>query len=243
MGTIRRDAMAAGLLYLLLVLVAPIRLVYIPDQLFVGGDPAATAANIVSQAGLFRLGILSDLFCATLEVFLTLALFRLFKDTDRRSAVLMAVLGLMPVPLYFVNVFNDVAVAHLLLDSKPPTGFDAAQLASLVGLAAALHDAGINMLQIFWGAWLFPLAALAWKSRTTPRWVAVWLGLNGLAYLALSATGLAAPSWNSTVSLLAFPAQLGEVAFVVCLLWRGIRGRAATGGPTRATGAAACPQG
>lgn len=226
MGTIRRDALTAGLLYLLLVLVAPIRLVYIPSQLFVSQDMAATAANIVSHAGLFRLGILSDLFCATLEVFLTLALFRLFKDVDRRRAVLMAVLGLMPVPLYFANAFNDVAVAHLLLGSGASAGFDATQTTSLVGLASALHDAGINMLQIFWGAWLFPLAALAWTSRLVPRPIALWLGLNGVAYLALSVTGLAMPSWGKTVSLLALPFQLGEVAFVVCLLWRGMRGRA-----------------
>lgn len=239
MDTIKRDARTAGLLYLLLVLVAPIRLVYIPSQLFVSGDMVATAANIVSHAGLFRLGILSDLFCATLEVFLTLALFRLFKDVDRRAAVLMAVLGLMPVPLYFVNVFNDVAVAHFLLGPAPVAGFDAAQVTSLVGLAARLHDAGINMLQIFWGAWLFPLAALALKSRLMPRFIGVWLAINGVAYLALSVTGLVAPSLNGTVSMLVVPAQLGEVAFVVCLLWRGIRGSGAMRNPARAAGAVA----
>jgi hypothetical protein len=227
MDTIKRDAGTAGLLYLLLVLIAPIRLVYIPSQLFVSDDIVATAANIASHAGLFRLGILSDLFCATLEVFLTLALYRLFKDVDRRSAVMMAVLGLMPVPLYFVNVFNDVAVAHLLLGAAPPAGFDATQVTSLVGLAARLHDAGIGMLQIFWGAWLFPLAALAWKSRLMPRFVGVWLAINGVAYLALCVTGWVAPALNGTVSMLAVPAQLGEVVFVICLLWRGIRGRRA----------------
>lgn len=239
MGTIKRDARTAGLLYLLLVLVAPIRLVYIPSQLFVSDDMAATAANIAANAGLFQLGILSDLFCATLEVFLALALYRLFKDFDRRLAVLMAVLGLMPVPLYFVNVFNDVAVAHLLLGPAPPAGFDATQVTSLVGLASRLHDVGINMLQIFWGAWLFPLAALALKSRLMPRFVAVWLAINGVAYLALSATGLAAPSLNGTVSLLAFPAQLGEVAFTACLLWLGIRGSRAMRDAAGAAGAAA----
>jgi hypothetical protein len=233
MQTIKRDASTAGLLYLLLVLIAPIRLVYIPSQLFVSDDIVATAANIASHAELFRLGILSDLFCATLEVFLTLALYRLFKDVDRRSAILMTVLGLMPVPLYFVNVFNDVAVAHLLLGAAPAAGFDATQVTSLVGLAMRLHDAGIGMLQIFWGAWLFPLAALAWKSRLMPRFVGVWLAINGAAYLALCVTGWVEPSLNGPVSMLAVPAQLGEVVFVTCLLWRGIRGDRALRYPAR----------
>lgn len=220
--TTKRNALIAGTLYLLLVLVAPVRLVYIQNELF-AGDAAASVANIVANPGLFRLGMLTDLFCATLEVFLTLALYQLFRPFDRRSAVLMAVLGLMPVPLYFVNVFNDAAIAHLVLGAAPDTGFDAGQVASLVGLASALHDFGIHVLQIFWGGWLFPLAVLAYKSRLTPRFVAIWLAINGLAYLALSLAGLAAPSVSGTVAILAVPAQLGEVAFTACLLWAGLR--------------------
>lgn len=227
MDPTRRNALVAGVLYLLLVLIAPIRLVYIPGELFVGGDIAATVANISAHAGLFRIGILGDLFCATLEVFLALALFRLFKDVDRGAAILMVVLGLMPVPLYFVNVFNDFAVAHLLLGETPPAGFDAAQVTGLVALAMKLHEGGIQMLQIFWGLWLLPLALLALRSGVIPRLVGYWLAINGVAYLALTVTGLAAPSLMRTVSLAAVPAQLGEVVFTACLLWVGMRGRAA----------------
>lgn len=178
METTRRHARIAGVLYLLLVLVAPVRLVYIQNELFAGADAGATVASIAANAGLFRLGILTDLFSATLEVFLTLALYRLFRPVDLQAAVLMAVLGLMPVPLYFVNVFNDVAIAHMVLGSAPMAGFDAAQVASLVGTAAHLHEAGIHMLQVFWGTWLFPLAVLAYRSRLVPRFVAIWLGVN-----------------------------------------------------------------
>lgn len=222
MDTTKRHALIAGTLYLLLVLVAPVRLVYIQNELF-AGDAASSVANIIANAGLFRFGMLTDLFCATLEVFLTLALFQLFRPFDRRNAVLMAVLGLMPVPLYFVNVFNDAAIAHLLLGEAPNAGLDAAQVVSLVGLASALHEFGIHVLQIFWGAWLFPLAVLAYRSRLVPRFVAIWLAINGIAYLALSLAGLAAPSVSSTVSILAVPAQLGEVVFTASLLWAGLR--------------------
>lgn len=223
MDKIKRHALIAGTLYLLLVLVAPVRLVYVQNELFASGDAAAVVSKVLANPGLLRLGILTDLFCATLEVFLTLALYQLFRPVDRRRAVLMAVLGLMPVPLYFLNVFNDAAVVHLVLDATPNADRDAAQIASLVGLATDLHDFGIHVLQIFWGAWLFPLAALAYGSRLMPRFVALWLAVNGLAYLALSLTGLAAPSLGDTVSILAVPAQLGEVVFTGCLLWASLR--------------------
>ncbi len=53
-----------GLMYLLLR-TAPLRLVYIPNTLFVWGNAAATAHNIATHETLFRLGILSDLFAGT----------------------------------------------------------------------------------------------------------------------------------------------------------------------------------
>ncbi|MDQ3289552.1 MAG: DUF4386 domain-containing protein [Pseudomonadota bacterium] len=239
MDTIKSNARTAGVLYLLLVLVAPLRLVYIPNTLFVGGDMAATVANITANATLFQLGMLADLFCGTLEVFLALALFRLFKDVDRRQAIIMVVLGLMPVPLYFVNVLTDVAVSHLLHGATPLAGFTEAQVVSLVGLALRLHDAGINALQIFWGAWLFPLAVVVMRSRFLPRFVGVWLLVNGLAYLAMSLVAFAAPQLNSIVSLLVLPAQLGEVAFTVCLLILGVRGHLARSMKPAVAGAAA----
>lgn len=229
MDTTRNHARTAGVLYLLLVLVAPLRLVYIPNTLFVGGDIAATVANITASPLLFQWGMLADLFCGTLEVFLALALFQLFKDVDRRRAILMVVLGLMPVPLYFVNVLTDVAVSHLL-HGATPAGFSPEQVNSLVALAMRVHDAGINALQIFWGAWLFPLALLAMRSGFLPRFVGAWLLVNAVGYLALSFAGLAAPQWNATVSLLVLPAQLGEVAFTVCLLVVGLRGRIGAAG-------------
>ena len=50
----------AGLWYLLIVLLGPLRLVYIPDTLFVKDNAAATVANIYAHQSLFRAGIVSD---------------------------------------------------------------------------------------------------------------------------------------------------------------------------------------
>ena len=45
----------AGLLYLLIVLLGPLRLIYIPSKLFVKGNAAATVANIGAHEWLFAL--------------------------------------------------------------------------------------------------------------------------------------------------------------------------------------------
>src|SRR5690242_7456188 len=80
MTSLSRNARIAGLLYLTL-LTAPLRLIYIPSKRFVTGNATATANNIAAHEMLFRLGILSDLFTA---IFLTLALYRLFKGSGSR---------------------------------------------------------------------------------------------------------------------------------------------------------------
>ena len=96
MTSLSRNARIAGLLYLTL-LTAPLRLIYIPGKLFVAGDASATASNIAAHETLFRLGILSDLFTATMAIFLTLALYRLFKDVNEGLARLVVILGALMV--------------------------------------------------------------------------------------------------------------------------------------------------
>src|SRR5436305_15016856 len=102
MTSLSRKARVAGLLYLTLM-TAPLRLIYIPNKLFVAGNSSATANNIAAHQTLFRLGILTDLFTATMAIFLTLALSRLLQAVDEALARLMLILGaLMVTPIYFV---------------------------------------------------------------------------------------------------------------------------------------------
>lgn len=104
------NARIAGLLYLTLLTAPPLY----SRQLFVTENASATANNIAAHETLFCLGILSDLFTATMAIFLTLALYRLFKDVDQGLARLMVILGvLMVTPIYFLNTINDAAALLL----------------------------------------------------------------------------------------------------------------------------------
>ena len=88
-----KAARVAGAVYLLLVVIAPFRLIYVPSTLFVRGNATATANNIAAHELLFRLGIVSDLLSGTICIFLALALYRLLKGVDQNHAVLMVILG------------------------------------------------------------------------------------------------------------------------------------------------------
>jgi hypothetical protein len=79
MSSTNNPGRAAGFLCLLL-LAAPLRLIYIPSKLFVHGNATATANNMAAHETLFRLGIAGDLFTGTMVVFVALAFYRLFSQ-------------------------------------------------------------------------------------------------------------------------------------------------------------------
>jgi hypothetical protein len=229
MTSIRRNARVAGLFYLLLVLAAPLRLLYIPSVLFVRGDAAATAAKIAAHESLFRLGIVADLFCGVVLIFLVLAFYRLFEEVDRMQAVRVVLLGgVLPAAIDFVNGLNDAAALILVRGADFLSVFDKPQREALAMLFLRLHRQEIVAAEILWGLWLFPLAMLVLRSRFLPRFLGVWLIVNGFAYVVQSLTGLLLPQYEETVSNFAFPAMLGEVALMLWLLIVGAKERAAT---------------
>jgi hypothetical protein len=224
MTTTSKNARVAGVLYLLLGIAAPLRLLYIPSALFVHGDAAATAHNIAAHEMLFRLGMLSDLFCGTILIFIVLAFYRLFKDVDQKLAVLVVILGgVMPAVIDFFNVANDAAALILVRGAPFLSVFDQAQREALATLFLRLHAQVILAAEILWGAWLFPLGMLAYRSRFFPRFLGVWLIINGFAYLAMSVTGLVLPRYQDKLANIAFPAQLGEIAFMLWLVIMGAK--------------------
>src|SRR5207253_8259979 len=149
MSSVRNPGRVTGLWYLLLVLLGPLRLIYIPNKLFVPGDAAATATNIAAHEWLFRFGMLSDLLGAVVLIFLVLAFYRLFKGVDQHLAVLLVIVGgVMPALINFVNVVSD-AGALMVARSGGAGGadflsvFDKPQRDALVLLFLRLHRAQI----------------------------------------------------------------------------------------------------
>jgi hypothetical protein len=221
----RDPGRAAGLVYLLLAVCAPYRNVYLPAALIVPGDATATASNIAAHELLFRIGIVSDVLCGAILIFLGLAFYRLFKDVDRHYALLVLFLGgVVPSAIYFVNVVNDAAALTLVRGGDFLAVFTGPQRHALALLFVRLHQEVVVGAELLWGLWLFPLAALIYKSRFVPRFVAVWLTLNGLAYVLLCCVGFLLPRYEERLSQWALPALLGEL---VLALWLVVRGAAA----------------
>lgn len=214
----------AGLWYLLLVLLGPLRLMYIPNKLFVTGDAVATASNIAAHEWLFRFGIVTDLLGAVVLIFLTLALYRLFSGVDRNLAIQVVIFGgVMPALIYFVGVVSDFGALIFVHGADYLSVFDKPQREALAMLFLQLRDRQNTAAEILWGVWLFPLAMLTYKSRFMPPLLGIWLGINGLAYVVLSFTGILLPHYQGIVFAYSQPAMFGEVAFMLWLVIKGAK--------------------
>ncbi len=170
----------------------------------------------------FRFGIVCYLFGSVLFLFLTFALYRLFKDVDHALTVVMVILGsVVQVPIFFVNSVTDVATLQLARGTEFLSAIDKPQRDALAMLFLRLHHHLDLANAIFWGIWLIPFGLLAYRSRFFPRLLGVWLILACFGWLAFSVTGFLFPAYETQVYNYGQPLMLGEVAF---MFWLAIMG-------------------
>src|ERR1700730_8009185 len=135
MSSTHNPGRVAGLWYLLLIVIGPLRLIYIPSKLFVDGNATATVNNIDAHEWLFRFGIVGDLVCGVILIFFVLAFYRLFKGVDQNLAVLVVIFGgVMPALINFVGVVRDAAVLMVVRGGGFFSAFDKPQRDALAVL-------------------------------------------------------------------------------------------------------------
>jgi uncharacterized protein DUF4386 len=240
MSATRNPGRVAGFWYLLLVIIGPLRLIYIPSKLFVEGNPTATANNIADHEWLFRFGIVGDLACGLIVIFLVLAFYRLFKGVDQDLAVLVVIFGgIMPALILFVGVVSDAAALMMVRGGDFLSAFDKPQRDALAMVFLNLRDHQNTAAEILWGVWLLPLALLVYRSGFLPRFLGVWLALGGFAYVILSLTGELLPQYQGKVFVYAQPAFFGELAIMLWLVIKGAMPPAHPTGSTATAGASA----
>lgn len=226
MPSLQSRARAAAWTYLLLVVLGITNLMVLPGRFIVPGDTAATARAILAQEGLYRAWVVGSLASVVVFLFLALLLYRLFQEVDPAQAALMAILVLVQIPLGFLDGILQLGVLSVLKGPSLPALADPATRDTLAGLLLALSRHATTVSETFWGLWLLPLGLLVLRSRFLPTFLGVWLILNGLAYVALSALGILAPDLGKRAFLAFQPFLFGEMAFTLWLLFRGVRPKA-----------------
>lgn len=221
--TTKGTARLAGLIYFVWIIVALYGMAYLPSQIDMKGDATSIAQNVLSHETLFRTGIFNDLIVHTIWIVMVLVFYRLFKPVNEFQAKLLVALVLVQIPVVFFNEAFNVAALKILLNKDLLGSFTPDQRQEIVSLFLKFGDYAVLTLEIFWGLWLFPLAYLVYKSRFLPKFIGIWLMLNGIAYVILSGVSIVIPEYKHIVFNISIPAMVGEVVLTLWLLIMGAK--------------------
>ena len=218
-SSIQKTARTTGFLYLLLIPLGVFGMIYVRETLFVPDDIAATVSNIMANQTLFCSSIVSTLIVQVVNIFVVLNLYKILKPVNKNHAVYMAVFILLGMPIAMLNELNQFAVLLLMNGADYLTVFTSDQINALIALFLDLRSAGINIAQIFWGLWLFPMGYLVFKSGFLPKIIGVFLIIACFGYLTDSFIFFFVPDFGITFSEFTF---LGEAMITFWLLIKGV---------------------
>jgi ABC-type amino acid transport substrate-binding protein len=226
----KRLARIAGLLYLVVGIFGGFAVGYVSPMVYVPGDAAAAAGNVLANAGLVRIGVIADLLQATVFVFLGMTLYLLLRHVNRNIATAMVILVAIATTVMSLDKVFQFAALRVASDGAYAAAFGMAGSNALVLLLLDIHNYGFLIAQIFFGLWLAPLGYLAYKSGMFPRALGVVLVAAAVSYVvdvlvAFSSAGLA----KQLHPFLIIAPAIGEIGMVVYLLVWGVRTRPAGG--------------
>ena len=221
-NSIQRMARFAGLLYLIITVAATIAHFYMPSNIIVPGDAAATANNIMDNETLFRVGgIGSEMIVLLSEIVLSVVLYVLLKPVNKTLSLLAAVSRLAMTTIHGLNLINYFFVL-LLLGGGYSTVFGADQLQALVMLFLDAHSYGFTIGIAFLTIHVFILGYLIFKSGYFPKILGILFVAAAFGYLFDSFALLLSTSYETTPIYFAIPIAISEIAFPLWLLIKGV---------------------
>ncbi|MBK7201009.1 DUF4386 domain-containing protein [Candidatus Amarolinea dominans] len=221
MNSVNKSARMAGLLYLIYMVFHISADVIGRSRLIVFGDAATTARNIAASASQFRIGVVGDLVAAALFLLTAWALYVLLKPVNENIALLFLLLNLGGVAIQCSSDLFLIAGQLLLSGADYLKVFPADQLSALAMLSLVLHKNGFAIAQIFYGAWLFPLGYLVFKSGFLPRILGIVLMLHCAFWLMTALQFFLFPGL-AAITYISWP--LGFIAEFGLTLWLLIMG-------------------
>jgi hypothetical protein len=222
MSSPKRLARTAGVFYLVVAICGgfahAVRL-----QVYVPGDAAATAANVVANASLVRTSFVADLVDATFFLLTVMALYQLLQHVNKVVARAMVVFVVVAVAIKALNLVTQLQALLVATEPAYAGAFGAEGSDAMVLLLLDLQHNGYLVAQVFFGLWLFPLGLLAYRSGMFPRPLGVVLMTGTVAYLLDVALQFLAPALADAVNpVVVVVVTLSEVSMLAYLLIKGV---------------------
>ncbi|HEY8852765.1 MAG TPA: DUF4386 domain-containing protein [Gemmatimonadaceae bacterium] len=214
----RTKARLAGAFYLLTILTGVFAQGFVSARLVVSGDAAATANNILSHDGLFRLGFAVYMIEMVCQIITTVLIYDLLKPVNRSVSLLAAVLSLIGCGIKTFSRLFYFAPLLVLGGTHYLSVFSGEQLNAVALLFLRVNDIGAGIALVFFGFYALLKGYLVIRSTFLPRalgWLAVLGGIGWLAYLS-------PPFGDRVFSIIALLGIVGALANIGWLLVFGV---------------------
>jgi hypothetical protein len=230
-GDYNRNTLArlAGLLYILIAIAAGVAHFYVPSQIMVAGDAAATVGILQAAPHWLRLAFGSEIVVLLSEIALCILLYVLFRPVSRTLALMMAVFRLVMTTIHGINLLNYFLVMLAVNGDGALAAFSAQQLQALTLFFLDAHHYGFVIGIFFLVPHVFILGYLIIKSAYVPRLFGGLFLLAACGYLVDVCAQLLFASYSETPALIAMVIAISEIAFPLWLLVKGVK---ETGDPT-----------
>jgi hypothetical protein len=197
---------------------------YVDPKMYVAGDAAASAGNVVAGAALVRLGVVAHLLDGTFFIFMALALYVLLEHVHRSVARAMLVLVALATGIICFNAVFQFEAMRVATDGSYVAAFGRAGANALVLLLLETQHYGTLVAQVFFGLWLVPLGYLAWRSGLFPRWLGALLVTGGVCYLVDLLAAFLLPDLGRKIhGVVVIPSAVAEISMVLYLLAVGVK--------------------
>ncbi len=224
MDSPKRLARISGVLYLLVGIFGGFAEGFVDPKMYVAGNAGATAANVVANAGLVRMGVVAHLLDGTFFVFLAMALYALLEHVNKSVARAMLVLVALATGIICLNAVFQFEGLRVATDGSYATAFGTAGSDALVMLLLDIQHYGTLVAQVFFGLWLVPIGVLAKKSGLFPEWLGALLVVGGVCYLVDLLAAFLVPYFAQRIhAFVVIPCAVAEISMVVYLLAVGVR--------------------
>lgn len=217
-------ARLAGLLYLVIILCGLWSELAVRSRLLVPGDAEATAANILANEGLFRLGFAADVVMALSDAALAVLLYLILRPAGPALALAAMVFRLLQTAVIAMNLSNHHAALLLATGGMP--GMEPLVLHALE-LQGAIYDLGL----IFFGVNSLLVGLLLLRRQGAPNVLGYAIYAAGCVYLAGSTLRFLLPGLMDAFAPAYVICILAELSFALWLLLRGEGRRGPTAHP------------
>jgi hypothetical protein len=220
----KRLARFAGVLYVLVAIFGGFAEGVVEPRMYVAGDAAKTASNVLLNSGLVRAGVLADLFQAAIFVALGLTLYQLLKQVHQNAARAMLMLVALASGIVCLNAVFEFEGLRVATGAVNLSGFGASGSNALVLLMLDTQHYGLLIAQIFFGLWLLPLGYLAYRSGWFPKTLSFMLIVGGACYLVDVVAAFMAPDLGKAIhGYVTIPSAIAEIWMAGYLLVIGVR--------------------